>query len=194
MALTYTDLHVHSEFSLQEIPGFDGRYLASYDGKIFNKFGEEKTSFVSKTGYLRVKLYVGNNKYRNYSVHRLIAETFIQNPDNKPQVNHKDTNKLNPHVSNLEWSDQPENIRHAIDNGLYGQQLANQSLAAKASSDRHSIAVEQLNDNGDVINTFRNKHDAARALDIMPNNIKRAILTGNKCGGYRWRKAGGCNE
>ncbi len=48
--------------------------------------------------------------------------------------------------------------------------------------------------NNNIINIFRNKHDAANVLGLMPNNIKRAIINGSKCGGYRWRKVGGQNE
>lgn len=63
--------------------------------------------------YLRVKL----NK-RNYKVHRLVGLYFISNPNNKPEINHKDGNKLNNHVDNLEWVTPLENTKHALDNGL----------------------------------------------------------------------------
>lgn len=168
-----------------------GRYFATESGDIFNKDGMKVKPFVSKRGYLRVKLHIGNSRYKNYSVHVLVATAFIPNPDNLPQVNHKDGNKLNPSVDNLEWSTQSENIRHAMRNDLYTKQSEHQALVTKASADKHSIAVEQLDDDGNIINTFRNKHDAAKALGLMPNNIKRAISKGYKCGGYRWRKAGG---
>ena len=188
MAITFTDLHVHSEFSLHEIPGFDGRYLATEDGKIYNSSGEEKKPFISSTGYLRVKLYLGNNQYNNYSVHQLIAQTFIPNPDNLPQVNHKDTNKLNPRSDNLEWSTQSNNIKHAMNNGLYTKQLDNQKLASIASADKHSIPIEQLDDSGNIINTYRNKHDAAKATGATANNIKMCCQGKRKsAAGYQWR-------
>jgi hypothetical protein len=66
-----------------------------------------------KNGYFRIRL---NGK--KYSIHRLIAETFIPNPDNKPEVNHKDGNKLNNHISNLEWVTHSENTKHAFKMGL----------------------------------------------------------------------------
>lgn len=81
-------------------------------GKILSPFVDRKN------GYLCVNLSRGG-KYKIYRVHRLVAETFIPNPDHLPQVNHKDCNKMNNHIDNLEWCTQQENIRHAVRNGLY---------------------------------------------------------------------------
>lgn len=63
-------------------------------------------------GYLEVILHT-NGKGHPKKVHRLVAETFIPNPDNKPQVNHKDYNTTNNHVNNLEWVTHSENIKHS---------------------------------------------------------------------------------
>lgn len=67
--------------------------------------------------YHRVKLFKGNNS-RKLLVHRLVAECFIPNPLNLPEVNHKDGNKLNNHIDNLEWCTHKENTQHAYDIGL----------------------------------------------------------------------------
>lgn len=66
-------------------------------------------------GYLKVRLTDENGKAKNLYIHRLVAEHFIPNPENKQQVNHKDGNKTNNHVDNLEWATSSENITHAID-------------------------------------------------------------------------------
>lgn len=63
-----------------------------------------------KSGYVRVSV----GKKTKGLVHRLVAETFIPNPDNKPMVNHIDGDKTNNHISNLEWVTNAENVRHAF--------------------------------------------------------------------------------
>lgn len=72
-------------------------------------------------GYSRVRLYKDNkyNKYRNFYIHRLVAEAFIPNPENKPDVNHKDGDKQNNISTNLEWCTEKENTAHAIENKLF---------------------------------------------------------------------------
>ena len=73
-------------------------------------------------GYLKVILY-RNRKHFNKLVHRLVAEAFIPNPNNLPQVNHKneDGEKTNDHFKNLEWSTVQENMKHALLNGFIGR-------------------------------------------------------------------------
>ena len=71
----------------------------------------------TSTGYKKVEL-VKNGKKKSYKVHRLVAMAFIDNPENKPQVNHIDGNKINNHVDNLEWVTSSENCIHAYNTGL----------------------------------------------------------------------------
>lgn len=67
--------------------------------------------------YMQVGLWKENKKM-NYYVHRLVAETFIPNPDNLPEVNHIDGNRQNNHIENLEWVSRVGNVQHAINTGL----------------------------------------------------------------------------
>lgn len=75
--------------------------------------------WVDTVGYYQCILRDTNGKRHYTRVHRLVAKTFIDNPNKLPQVNHKDGNKLNNNVSNLEWCTNSENTQHGYDNSLY---------------------------------------------------------------------------
>ena len=87
----------------KSIEGWENRYEVSNLGNVRNsKTKTLKIANSSNSGYLRLNFYNGSN-IKRFSVHRLVAEAFIDNPNNLPQVNHKDENKSNNHVDNLEW-------------------------------------------------------------------------------------------
>ena len=90
--------------------------------------------------YLLVQIYISNGKRKSYLVHRLVAKYFIENTENKLQVNHIDKNKLNNHVSNLEWVTPKENMQHHYLNG--GIKRNNQTYKGKFGKDHNkSLAV-----------------------------------------------------
>lgn len=90
----------------------------SKEGVIRNKHTFKiKSQYVSDTGYYMISVSQ-NNKSKPYRVHRLLAQTFISNPHNKPEVNHKDGNKLNNSLGNLEWVTHLENMQHAFKSGI----------------------------------------------------------------------------
>lgn len=115
----------------KDIEGYEGLYQVSNFGRVkslniikFNQFSSYKhkgrvlkLQLNKQTGYM----YVNLSKLKSYkttSIHRLVAKAFIPNPENKSQVNHKDGNKFNNYVENLEWCTQIENSFHAYQNGL----------------------------------------------------------------------------
>ena len=91
----------------KEIDGYNGRYEISNFGRLKsyaqNKSGKISSGSIEKKGYRVVRLYDNVGNAKDYKVHRLVAEAFIPNPNNLPQVNHKDENKENNCVNNLEW-------------------------------------------------------------------------------------------
>ena len=93
------------------IPNYYGYEVSSW-GKVY-RYGREIRQEANGKGYLRVDLYNENGR-KHFKVHRLVAEAFIPNPKGKPQVNHKDGNKRNNSITNLEWVTDRENKDHAV--------------------------------------------------------------------------------
>ena len=103
------------------IEGYEGLYEVSNTGRVrsldkydsMNRFlrGRILRLFTDGLGYLRAQLY-SNSKRKSFLVHRLVAQAFIPNPDNLPQVNHRDENPSNDNVDNLEWCDGKYNVNY----------------------------------------------------------------------------------
>ena len=96
---------------MKDIKGYEGLYAVTSCGKIWSYRNEcfLKTSYNSK-GYLCVKLYRDGHK-KTYKVHRLVAEAYIPNPDNLPQVDHIDNDKTHNYLNNLQWITNKDNCR-----------------------------------------------------------------------------------
>lgn len=97
----------------KSISGYEDMYEISSYGRV-RRSGRILKNRMDSNGYLSVML-CKSGKPRRYRVHRLVAEAFIQNPENKYCVNHKDGNRSNPNINNLEWLTINENHKHAYD-------------------------------------------------------------------------------
>ena len=98
--------------NLGRIRSFD-RWVKSKNGSIRICRGRILKPYTNKDGYLYVVLSK-NNKHKTYKVHRLVAQAFLDNPNNLPQVNHKDENPLNNNVNNLEWCNSKYNCNFSF--------------------------------------------------------------------------------
>jgi hypothetical protein len=127
-----------------------------------------KKPYKDKNGYLIVVI----NK-KQYKVHRLVALTFIDNPYNKKEVNHKDMNKENNNVSNLEWNTHLENMQHAFRNKNIGM------------SRNKKIVQHKLD--GEVIKVWNSIKEATETLNISTGNISKCCRGKiNRTGIYKW--------
>lgn len=123
------------------------------------------SKWIDSIGYYMVQFKIGDKKYYK-RVHRLIAEAMIPNPDNLPQVNHIDGNKLNNNVDNLEWCTNSYNTQEAYDNGLY-------------TSTTHCNVIATSKDDPEVSYSFYSIRECARELGLNRKTIT-SILKGEK--------------
>lgn len=191
----------------KSINGYDGLYEVSNLGNIRsidrtiiqkNRWGNDnmrchkKGKLIKKQkhrcGYLSVGL-AKQGKVKTFLVHRLVAEAFIPNPDNKETVNHINENKKDNRVENLEWATLPENIKYGTgirrchtnrDYSWFHAHSRELSPSAKP--------VLQLSQNGNLIKEWNCISNAAKALNTSIQNISAAVTGKSKTAcGYKWQ-------
>ena len=140
---------------MKDIKGYEGKYAVTSCGKVWRYISEKFLSpRITKCGYCEVQL-CNNGRSKQFRIHRLVAETYIDNPENKPEVNHKDENKLNNCINNLEWSTPKENVN-------YGTR--SQRVSQKKSK---SIYCKELNQ------TFSSMTEAQKQTGVNRGLISR---------------------
>ena len=171
------------------IKGYESIYSISNFGRVYSRprkvvyntgrkvkqVGKLLKISTNADGYLYVNL-TKHSECKQVKVHRLVAIAFVFNPENKPEVNHKDGIKTNVHHSNLEWNTKSENILHAYRIGLFDNHIKNYTNAVKVYK------------NNKYINTFISISEASRKLyiarDIISGYIhkNRRVTRGNAVG------------
>lgn len=132
------------------IPAFGGRYEASELGEIRHSLSKNiRKARLNKYGYLQLNFSRGDGtgKSDTILVHRLIAKTFIPNPENLPEVNHIDGNKQNNRVDNLEWCSISYNGKHAFRLGLQQPKKGENHCKAKLTNEQ-AAKIRQLHTEG----------------------------------------------
>ena len=126
---------------MKEINGYKNLYWIDENGIIINRHGRKLKTHLNTHGYPVVGLSKNNSK-KIFSIHRLIAEAFIPNPENKPHINHKDGIKTNHNINNLEWCTPSENMLHAFKIGLKNHKGENNNANRKLSN----LQVQEIRD------------------------------------------------
>lgn len=127
--------------------------------------GLMKLGFNPDNGAITVSLCVDSKHYPK-QVHRLVAEAFIPNPENKPQVNHKNGNRCDNREENLEWVTNSENVQHSHD-------YLDRNFSAYGQNHRNSVSVSQYTKNGVLVDVYGSVNEAGRQLGIQFTNIAK---------------------
>lgn len=175
----------------KDIEGYENKYQISNLGKvrslIDNKGNERiviKTTKEQNNGYLYVNLWK-NSKMKSKKIHRLVAEAFLDNPQNKPQVNHIDGNKENNCVDNLEWISASDNCKHAYNSGL-SNPIKNLPKDLKGKNNPKAKKIVQLDVNNNLIKEWETIKEAKETLGIY--HISACCRGIRKtAGGFVWK-------
>lgn len=173
------------------IPGYSD-YLIETDGRIFSKVSNRwLKATLGNNGYYGVEL---RNSYgaRRLSIHRLVALTYIPNPNNYPQVNHKDENKLNNDLSNLEWCTNQYNMTYGtfIERKVAHTDYSKPSYRENAIKNGKKVCkpVARYTKDGQYIDSFESAKDAARKLNFNSSHITECCRKQRKTSnGYVWK-------
>lgn len=170
----------------KDIPGYDGKYQVSNLGNVRSfkqsKLGKLLKPYENHHGYLKICLHTKNKKQYRF-VHRLVAENFLTIPESdcNYEINHKDTDKKNNCVENLEWTTHKENMEHAFSLGIFGS-------VGYGGKNQNAKKACQYDKDGNLIKVWDCISDASRFFNIGHATISNVIHGRKKTArGYVWR-------
>lgn len=168
----------------KDVKNFENKYQISSFGRLRNKYSGHIYKLTNKNdNYFSVVLYDKGQK-KSIKIHKLVAEAFIPNPENKPQVDHIDLNKQNNRVENLRWVTALENIQHNIEkNNFYYVGFYNKTKINKKGK------IVQFDKNMNKIGVYNNSAIASKETGVCQRNILHCVThkEGRKqAGGYIW--------
>lgn len=165
---------------MEEIKGIDGYYIQK-NGDVYNAKRKMFMIGYSMKGYKKVFI-----KNKSYFVHRLLAIQFIDNPENKPYINHKNGIKNDNRLENLEWVTAKENVRHAWDNNLC--KPVRYWKGKTGENHNTSKAIIQMDLNGNFIGRHIGIRDIAAKMNIKYQSIIRCAKGDRPSAyGYIWK-------
>lgn len=146
-----------------------GKKIETKTGQAINRREVLMKTNVRKDGYVQVRLSKAS-KRKSFLFHRIIADAFISNPENKPYINHKDGNTLNNSISNLEWCTQKENVIHGFKMGLTVSLFGENHKLSKLSNEK-VLSIRRLYS----INPNFNRGNVAKKLGVNNACISKII-------------------
>jgi hypothetical protein len=178
----------------KDISGYEGLYKISSHGRVWSCRLNKAMSLKINKGYLMVNLKIDKAE-KNCSVHRLVAMAFLENPQNKREVNHLDEDKLNNRVENLQWVTSKENANWGTRNQRISDYVKAHPVTTYRTSDKRWIRagrqIKQINKyTNEVIATYNSISEVVEKYGYHQGNIS-SCCSGkrNEASGYIWQYA-----